>query len=95
MTGGAESELAIFGAAALVGLLVAWWVTRDRDDTQPGPAVRIYAALFKVAGAGVVRTSLDKREQYPRREAFLASWFLVFFSLFLIGVFIWPTASSQ
>jgi hypothetical protein len=90
MLSGFQSEIAISAIAALGGLLVAWLATRSHDQSLPGPAVRIYAALFRSTGVQKLRVATDTRTRFPRREAFLATWFLAFFVIFAFGVFIWP-----
>jgi hypothetical protein len=94
MPSGAVNELAIATVAALGGLLIAWWATRSYDDTTPGPAVRLYASLFRSTGVAKLRDATDSRQRFPKREAFLASWFLTFFLIFGFGVFVWPTVSA-
>jgi hypothetical protein len=86
---GVQSEIAIATVAALGGVLVAWLATRGHDESRPGPAVRIYAALFRSTGVEKLRVAADTKT-HPRREAFLAIWFLTFFAIFGFGVFIWP-----
>jgi hypothetical protein len=94
MPGGVTSELAIATVAALGGLLVAWWATRSYDDTTPGPAVRFYATLFRLTGVAKLRDAADARNRFPKREAFLTSWFLTFFVIFGFGVMVWPKVSA-
>jgi hypothetical protein len=94
MPSSAKSELAIATVAALAGLLVAWWATRSYDDTTPGPAVRLYTSLFRSSGVAKLRDAAENRSRFPRREAFLASWFLTFFVIFCFGVMVWPKVAS-
>jgi len=91
MPSGAASEFAIATVTALGGLLVAWWMTRSHDETMPGPAVRLYASLFRSTGVAKLRDAADSRKHFPKREAFLASWFLAFFVIFGFGIFVWLT----
>jgi hypothetical protein len=94
MPSGITSELAIATVAALGGLLVAWSATRSYDETTPGPAVRVYASLFRSTRVKKLRDAAESRKRFPRREAFLATWFLAFFVLFGFGVMVWPTVSA-
>jgi hypothetical protein len=94
MLSGTASELAIATVAALGGLPVAWWVTRSHDDTSHGPAVRLYAALFRSTGVAKLREAADSQKRFPKREAFFASWFLTFFVIFCFGVLVWPTVPT-
>jgi hypothetical protein len=94
MPSGVTSELAIATVAALGGLLVAWWATRSYDDTTPGPAVRLYASLFRSTGVAKLRDAAESRNRFPKREAFLASWFLTFFVIFGFGVMVWPKVAA-
>jgi len=94
MPSGVTSELAIATVAALGGLLVAWWATRSHDDSTPGPAVRLYASLFRSTGVAKLRDAADSKKRFPKREAFLASWFLTFFVIFAFGVMVWPTVAA-
>jgi hypothetical protein len=87
---GLQSEIAIAAVAGLCGLLVAWLATRSQNEVRPGPAVRIYAALFRATGIAKLREAADARTRFPKRESFLATWFLTFFVIFFFGVFIWP-----
>jgi hypothetical protein len=90
MHSGGSSELAIATLAALGGLLVAWWATRSHDDATSGPAVRLYGVLFHSTGVAKLRDVTDSRKRFPKREAFLATWFLAFFLIFGFGVLVWP-----
>ena len=95
MPSGVTSELAIASVAALGGLLVAWAATRSYDDSTPGPAVRLYASLFRSTGVAKLRDAADSRKRFPKREAFLASWFLAFFAIFVFGVMVWPIVAAM
>jgi len=95
MPSGITSELAIATVAALAGFLVAWWATRSSDETTPGPAVRLYASLFRATGVKKLRDAAESRKHFPRREAFLATWFLTFFVIFGFGVMVWPTVAAS
>jgi hypothetical protein len=95
MPSGVTSELAIATVAALGGLIVAWWATRSHDEETPGPAVRFYASLFRSMGVKRLRDAAEFRKRFPRREAFLATWFLTFFVLFGFGVMVWPTVAAM
>jgi hypothetical protein len=80
--------------AALVAFGVAWILTRTPDTAQPGWAVRIYLQLLRTAGISKLSEAAAARSKFPRREAFLATWFLIFFALFAIGLFVWPGAAN-
>ncbi len=88
---GPQSEIAIAAVAAVGGVLVAWLATRGHDESRPGPAVRVYATLFRSSGVGKLRAAANSGSSFPRREAFLATWFLTFVALLGFGVFVWPT----
>ena len=90
-----QTEIAIVTVAAIGGLLVAWQATRSHDDSRPAPAVRVYAALFRSTGIGKLRSTVESRARHPRREAFLATWFLTFFAIFMFGVFVWPSIPGR
>ena len=85
---GFQSEIAIAAIAAIGGLLVAWVSTRSHDESKPGPAVRVYGALFLSTGVEKLRVAADTQRRFPKREAFLATWFLTFFVIFGFGIFI-------
>jgi ABC-type amino acid transport system permease subunit len=87
-----DAVLAI--VAALVAFGVAWILTRTSDTSQPGWAVRVYLRLFRTTGVSKLRDAAAARSKFPRREAFLATWFLIFFALFGIGLFVWPGAAN-
>jgi hypothetical protein len=81
--------------AALGGLLIAWAATRSYDDSTPGPAVRLYSSLFRSTGVAKLRDAADSRKRFPKREAFLATWFLTFFAIFVFGVTVWPCEAQM
>ena len=87
-----DAVLAI--VAALVAFGVAWSLTRTSNTSQPGWAVRVYLQLFRGAGIPKLREAAAARAKFPRREAFLATWFLIFFALFGIGILVWPAARN-
>jgi hypothetical protein len=86
----ADAQLAII--AALIGGATAWLLTRSSDSARPGWAVRFYLFLFRVSDIPKLRAVALGRSQFPRREAFLATWFLIFFAAFSVGQFLWPAA---
>jgi len=79
--------------AALAAVIPAWLMTRSLDSTRPGWGVRVYLALFQVSEFKHLRDVPATRTRYPVREAFLATWFLLFFLIFGIGLFLWPEAA--
>jgi len=79
--------------AAVVAVIPAWLMTRSLDPTRPGWAVRVYLALFRTSEIKPLRDVSATRTRYPVREAFLATWFLLFFLIFGVGLFIWPEAA--
>lgn len=86
-----DGKLALI--AAVVALIPAWLMTRSTDTSKPGWAVRVYLTLFAVSELKGARDISAKRTRYPSREAFLATWFLLFFAFFGIGLLIWPQAA--
>jgi hypothetical protein len=78
----------IFLVSAGVAALIASIGIRNVAEDRPGWAVRVYLGLFSAARSSMAQPSTGKRVSFPRREAFLATWFLVFFVLFLMGNFI-------
>jgi hypothetical protein len=88
-----DGELALIAAAA--ALLPAWLMTRSLDSNRPGWAVRGYLGLFSMSELKRVRDASARRARYPVREAFLATWFLLFFIIFGIGLFLWPEAAGR
>ena len=88
----ADAKVAVF--AAVLAVFPAWLMTRSLDPSQPGWAVRIYLNLFRTSGVPPLSQTASVRTRFPIREAFLATWFLVFFALFGIGLFIWPGAAN-
>ncbi len=87
----ADARLALL--AAVVAVVPAWLATRSLDPAQPGWAVRVYLALFSLAELRRQRDTSVKPARYPVREAFLATWFLLFFIIFGVGLFVWPEAA--
>ena len=83
-----DAKVAIF--AAVVALLPAWLSTRSLDPAQPGWAVRVYLELFRSTNFPRIQNAASRRNRFPVREAFLATWFLSFFAIFGFGIFIWP-----
>ena len=88
-----DGKVALF--AAVLALLPAWLMTRSLDPSQPGWAVRVYLGLFRAADVPGVSAAASRRSRFPVREAFLATWFLVFFAIFGFGIFIWPGAPTR
>ena len=86
-----DAKLAL--VAAVIALIPAWVATRNSDPTRPGWAVRVYLTLFSMSELRRVRDVSATRTRYPVREAFLATWFLLFFVLFGMGLFLWPEAA--
>jgi hypothetical protein len=78
----------IFLASAGVAAFVAGIGIRNVSEDRPGWAVRTYLAIFSAAGSSGGQSRREEHRSFPRREAFLATWFLVFFALFLTGNFI-------
>jgi hypothetical protein len=78
--------------AAGIAAIVAGVLTRGPDPAEPGWAVRIYMLLFRASNIPQLRDVPSKRTRFPRREAFLATWFLLFFAIFFVGLFLWPEA---
>jgi len=89
----ADAKVALIAAA--LALIPAWFMTRGSDPSRPGWAVRLYLGLFRSADVPPLSTTASRRSQFPVREAFLATWFLLFFLLFGIGLFIWPEAAAR
>jgi hypothetical protein len=89
----ADAQLAII--AALIGGATAWLLTLRSDPAHPGWAVRFYLFLFRASDIPKLRGVASGRSQFPRREAFLATWFLIFFAIFLFGLFLWPPAQHS
>jgi len=89
----ADGKVALI--AAVMALIPAWLMIRRLDPTQPGWAVRVYLGLFRTADVPRISAAASRRRQFPVREAFLATWFLVFFALFGFGIFIWPGVSTR
>ena len=87
-----DAKLAI--VAALVAFGASWILTRTSDTSQPGWAVRVYLQLFRTARVSKLPNAAEARSKFPRREAFLATWFLIFFALFGVGLFVWPGAAN-
>ena len=81
--------------AASIAAVIAWFMTRSSDPARPGWAVRIYLELFRASGWRSARDAATVKSTFPRREAYLATWFLVFFALFLAAAFFWPAASGH
>jgi hypothetical protein len=77
-------DVAVLVTAAVVALPIAWLLVRDAEPDRPSWAVRAYQSLFRAA-----RFLKQANATYPRREAFLATWFLCFFALFMAGVTLW------
>jgi hypothetical protein len=80
--------------AALVAFIVAWLRTRRTNPSEPNLAVRIYGTLLRSAGIGTENEGQSEPRRYSRREAFLATWFLVFFVLFMLAVFVIPVGTK-
>ena len=79
------ADLVLAASAAVIAAPIAWFSVRSNPENQPGWAVRIYSALFRASGVPEGRGRPAARPAYPRREAFLATWFLIFFVLFMVG----------
>lgn len=77
-------ELIISGVSVLFGLIVAIAVTPRRPSSPPGAGVRLYQALLRsVPGF----RSAAERKSSSYREQFLATFFLVAFGAFVVGIF--------
>jgi hypothetical protein len=79
------ADLALAASAAVVAALIAWLLVRSSSEDRPGWAVRIYAGLFRTSQVPGLEASVRGRRRFPRREAFLATWFIIFFVLFMGG----------
>jgi hypothetical protein len=88
-----DGKVALIAAAA--ALLPAWLMTRSLDSTRPGWAVRVYLSLMSMSELKRAGDASAQRTRYPVREAFLATWFLLFFLIFGIGLFVWPEAAGR
>ena len=86
----ADGVLAV--AAALPAGISAWLLTRTSSPDRPALAVRVYLLIFRTSDVPKLQDYARSRSQFPRREAFLATWFVLFFCLFLIGLWLWPAA---
>ena len=85
---------AILALIAAVGAVIpARLMTRTLDPARPGWAVRVYLTLFRASEVKRLRDVPATRTSYPVREAFLATWFLLFFLIFGIGLLVWPEAA--
>jgi hypothetical protein len=87
----ADAKVALI--AAVLALVPALLMRRSLDPSQPGWAVRVYLSLFRTSEVPTLRDAASRRSRFPVREAFLATWFLLFFVLFGIGLFILPEAA--
>ena len=86
----ADAVLAIL--AGLIAAPAAWASTRMLEPSRPGWAVRLYLRLFRSSDIPALENAAKTRDKFPRREAFLATFFLLFFGLFLLGLLLWPAA---
>jgi hypothetical protein len=73
-------------ASLLATVVASLSATLGGSSGRPSLAVRFYLSLMRAAPWDSVRRASEDRSQFPRREAFLAIWFLVFFAAFLFGV---------
>jgi hypothetical protein len=73
-------------AAALVSIPVAWRLTKNHDSTKPNWAVRLIATFGRYPRFGRFRDYLGNRRDFPRREAFLATFILIFDAIFVGGI---------
>ena len=89
----ADARVAL--VAAVIALIPAWLMTRGSDPSRPGWAVRLYLGLLRGSDVPPLSAAASRRSRFPVREAFLATWFLLFFLLFGIGLFIWPEAAAR
>ena len=87
----ADAKVALI--AAVLALVPALLMIRSLDPSQPGWAVRVYLSRFRTSVVPTLRDAAPRRNRFPVREAFLATWFLLFFVFFGIGLFIWPEAA--
>ena len=86
-----DGKLALI--AAVCAAVPAWLMTRSLDPTRPGWAVRVYLTLFSMSELKRVRDTSANRMRYPVREAFLATWCVLFFFIFGMGLLVWPEAA--
>ena len=85
-------DLQLAVVASVIGLIVAAFSIRGLSPNSPNWAVRIYAALLSLPFPfGVNSKYRQSRRTFGRREAFLASWFLTFFVIFMIGLSFLPS----
>ena len=83
MTRPPEGVHAIFvGLAALIGITVACYLTKNHDATKPNWAVRLLATR---GGPNY----LSKRRDFPRREASGAIFLFAFAALYFGELILW------
>lgn len=76
-------ELTILGVSVLFGLIVSIAVTPQRSASPPGVGVRLYQAILRSAPG--FRSAADRKSS-TYREQFLATFFLVAFGAFIVGI---------
>ncbi len=75
-------------AAAAIATVVAWLSVRSARLNTPSWSVRFWMFVVDFPFFGRLALYRRGRRTFPRREAFVAAWFVTFCMAMLIGVWI-------